>query len=114
MVLAFLVALSFPITGTVHLPSGVTEVASEFAFRRARTISRSSATELRLRASSNFRGRAILSCQGCQRIALRNLTIDGNRDALEKPTALPASNQTFAGVFPNNGILLEDANGISR
>ena len=113
MVLAFLAALSLPITGTVHLPSGVTEVASEIhipAGAHDLTIIGHGTT---LRASANFRGRAILSCQGCQRIQLRNLTIDGNREALEKPMALPAANQTFASVFSNNGILLEDADGVA-
>ena len=66
-----------------------------------------------LRASGDFRGRAVLSCQGCQRIEIRDLTIDGNREALEKPMGLPASNQTFASVFPNNGMLFEDAEGVS-
>ena len=97
----------------VHLPSGVTEVASEIrlpAGAHDLTIIGDGTT---LRASANFRGRAILSCQGCRRIALRNLTIDGNRDALEKPMPLPASNQTFASIFSNNGILFEDATGVS-
>lgn len=66
-----------------------------------------------LRASSDFRGRAVLSCEGCQRVEIRDLMIDGNREALEKPMGLPASNQTFASVFPNNGILFEDADGVS-
>ena len=41
------------------------------------------------------------------------MTIDGNREALEKPMAIPPSNQTFASVFPNNGILFEDAHSVS-
>ena len=64
-----------------------------------------------LRASSNFQGRAILSCQGCRRITFRSFSIDGNREALEKPLPLPPTDWAFARFYPNNGILLEDADG---
>ncbi len=66
-----------------------------------------------LRASDSFQGRAILSCKNCRRIKFVNFAVDGNRAALEKPRGLPKCNsESFAGVFPNNGILIEDAAGL--
>jgi len=99
--------------GTVRLPAGVMEVAAELRIPDGAhdlTIIGDGTT---LRASATFRGRAILTCRGCRKIEMRNLTIDGNRDALERPLALPGSNQTFANVFPNNGVLFEDVQGVS-
>jgi hypothetical protein len=66
-----------------------------------------------LRASASFEGRAILSCQGCRRITFRNFAIDGHRAALEKPLPLPPSEKQFAAFYPNNGILIQDADGVS-
>jgi hypothetical protein len=113
LVLAFLAALSLPVTGTVHLPSGVTTVAAEIRLPAGAHDLTIIGNRTTLRASSKFHGRAILSCRGCRHIQLRNLTLDGNRAALEKPIALPASNQSFASVFPDNGMLFEDADGVS-
>jgi len=96
----------------VHLAPGSFEVSSEIrlpADAHDLTIVGSHTT---LRASSSFRGRAIFSCRGCQRVAFRNLTIDGDREALERPLPLAASDKTFASFYPNNGILLEEASGV--
>jgi hypothetical protein len=66
-----------------------------------------------LRAASNFHGRAIFSCHGCRRIAFRNFAIDGNRQALQRTLPMPPSDRNFAGFFADNGILIEDAEGLS-
>ena len=39
--------------------------------------------------------------------------MDGNRGALEKPLPTAPSDKPFSIVFPNNGILVEDADGVS-
>src|ERR1700683_2068971 len=66
-----------------------------------------------LHAASNFHGRAIFSCKGCQRIRFTNFAIDGNRPALERPMPLAPTDKSFASVFPSNGILIEDSDGLS-
>lgn len=66
-----------------------------------------------LRAAAGFYGRAIFSCHGCRRIRFTNFSIDGNRAALEKPLPFAPSDKSFASVFPNNGILIEDTDGVS-
>ena len=65
-----------------------------------------------LRAAGNFHGRAILSCTGCSRIKFYNFAVDGNRAALEKPMAIAPSDKSFADVFPDNGILVENTTGV--
>lgn len=113
MILAALLALAIPSTGTFRLPAGVTEVSAEIKLpdgAQHLTIVGDGST---LRAAANFRGRAILSCRGCRDIAFRDFAIDGNRGAVGKPLALPPAERTFASFVPNNGILIEDTRGFS-
>jgi hypothetical protein len=113
MIFALLLAMPFPATGTVHLPRGVTEVSAEIRLPDGAhhlTVVGDGST---LRATANFRGRAVLSCHGCRSIEFRNFAIDGNRDAVGKPVPLPPSDQSFASFFADNGILIEDTDGFS-
>jgi hypothetical protein len=114
MILALLIALPLPTSGTVRLPPGVTEISSELKLPDgAHDVTIIGGGHSILRAASNFHGRAILSCRGCRNIEFRNFAIDGNRDALSKPLPLPPTDKSFASFFPNNGILIEDTDGFS-
>src|ERR1700729_4018623 len=66
-----------------------------------------------LHASAKFHGRAIFSCKSCQRIRFTKFSIDGNRQALERPMPLAPTDKSFASVFSNNGILIENSDGIA-
>lgn len=114
MILAALLALAIPSTGTFRLPSDVTEISSEIRLPDgAHDLTISGGDHTALRATANFQGRAIFSCHGCRRIHFTNFAIDGNRAALEKPLPLAPADKTFASVFANNGILIEDSDGVS-
>ncbi len=65
-----------------------------------------------LQAASDFQGRALLTCKGCRNLTIQNLTLDGNRTVLEKPVPLPPTDLPFSRFYPNNGILIEDTNGL--
>jgi len=110
---AFLIVWAIPSTGTFRLPSGVSEVSSEIRLpddAHDLTISGDHST---LHAAAGFQGRAIFSCRGCKRIRFTNFAIDGNRATLEKPLPSAPSDKTFASVFPSNGVLIEEADGIA-
>jgi hypothetical protein len=114
LILALLIALPFPATGTVHLPRGVTEVSSEIRLPDgAHDLTIIGGDRTVLHAAANFQGRAILSCHGCRRIAFRNFAVDGNREAIGRPMPLPPSDQSVASFFGNNGILIEETAGLS-
>ena len=112
MVLALLIALNFPQTGTVHLAPGAIEVSSELRLPAGAHDLTIVGDRTTLRATADFHGRAVLSCQGCRRVSFRNFAIDGNRAALEKPIPIAPSDKTFASFYPNNGVLIEDAERI--
>ena len=97
----------------VRLPPGVTEISAEIKLPDGAHDLTIAGDHTTLRAASNFRGRAILSCHNCRQISFRNFVIDGNRLALERPTPLPPSDQSFASFFSDNGILIEDTDGVS-
>lgn len=110
-----LIGLLFPPTGTVYLPRGEVQLSSELKLPEGAhdlTIVGDPAGTT-LRASDKFHGRAILSCHGCRNITFRNFAIDGNRGALEKPLPLPPTDKDFAGFFNDDGILIEDSDGLT-
>jgi len=111
---ALLLAIAaIPSTGVFHLPPGTIDLDREL-----RIPANAHDLEIRgngttFRASNRFQGRALLSCVGCVRLTLRNLTFDGYREVLAKPLSLPPSERTFVQFFPDNGILLENCDGVS-
>lgn len=113
MILALLIALHFPATGTAHLPAGVTEISSEIRLPDGAHDLTVIGDHTTLHAASNFHGRALLSCHNCRRVMFRNFGIDGNREAVARPMPLPPTDKSFASFFPDNGILIEDTDGFS-
>jgi hypothetical protein len=92
----------------------VTEISSEIKIPDgAHDLTITGDGHTSLHASANFHGRAMLSCRGCRRVTFRGFAMDGNRGALEKPLPTAPSDKPFSIVFPNNGILVEDADGVS-
>jgi hypothetical protein len=101
-------------TGAVQLPSGTIELNSGIALPDGAHDLVISGNSTTLRCSGAFRGSAVLSCQHCRRITIRDLSIDGNRAQLEKPLPPPPSGgPTFASYFANNGLLFTDTDGIT-
>jgi hypothetical protein len=110
--LAILAALVFPMSGTFDLPAGLTNVAAELKLPDGAhdlTIRGHNST---LRAAPGFNGRAVLSCKSCRRVSFYNFSIDGNRSALAKSREIAPSDRPFSAVFPDNGILVEDTDGL--
>ena len=97
----------------IRLPRGVTEISVEMKLPDGAHDVVIVGDHTTLHATANFQGRAILSCHGCRRIHFTNFSIDGNRTAIEKPLPFAPSDKTFASAFPNNGILIEDTDGVA-
>jgi parallel beta helix pectate lyase-like protein len=112
LILAFLAALTIPQTGAVRLPSGVVPVAAEIRLPAGAHDLTIEGDHTTLRATGGFRGRAIFSCRGCRQVSFRNFSVDGNREELERPRPIAPSDKSFAAVHANNGILVEEAQGV--
>ena len=96
----------------MRLPAGIVEVTAEIRIPDGAHDLTVSGNKTTLHAAPDFKGRAILSCKGCRNIAFRYFTIDGNRDRLEARLPLPPSDRAFAGFYANNGILIEETDGL--
>jgi hypothetical protein len=105
-------ALAIPVTGIVHIPPGISEVAAEIRLPDGAHDLTIDGDRSTLRTAASFQGRAILACKGCRRITIRNLSLDGNRSALEKPLPLPPSGSSFVRFFGNNGLLFENSESV--
>ena len=102
-------------TGVVELPAGVMDLSTELLVGpRAHDLEvRGAPSGTTLRASSRFRGRALIRCDSASRIRFTGFSIDGNRSALEHPTGLPPFNRSFAEFTTGNGILAVGVTALS-
>lgn len=108
-----LFAIAIPATGSIYLTAGTVDVPFEIHIPDGAHDLKIFGSKTILRATRNFRGRAILSCRACRNIELHDLTIDGDRADLERPMSLPGGDKPFAAFYPNNGILIENARGVA-
>src|SRR5262249_49890034 len=88
---------------TMRFPEGVTEVHSEIPVE-ANTVVHGVAGRTILRAGADFQGRAIFVVRG-DGVRIRDLEIDGNRDAIEVRGGLPAYDTPFERFTRGNGVL---------
>lgn len=105
------VAVKRPAAKFRTFPAGVVEVHSEIAIE-AGTEVRGVPGRTVLRAAADFSGRALLVVKG-NGVRIRDLTIDGNRDALEVRAGLPGYDVPFARFTRNNGVLAEGTADLS-
>jgi hypothetical protein len=86
----------------ITLRAGVTEISSEYVVKSGDTL-RGAVSGSVLRASSSFRGRALVVLES--NATVERLTIDGNRVKIGKPMPIAPYDRAFAEYYPNNGIL---------
>ena len=99
-------------TGIVTLPSGRIEIHSEIRLPDGAHDLKIEGHQTILYAAADFQGRALLTCRRCRNLTVRNLSIDGNRSALEKPVPLAPTDVPFSRFYRTNGIVIEDSNGL--
>jgi hypothetical protein len=102
-------------TGTVELPAGTLLLHHELAIPEGAhnlEIHGNPAGSL-LKAAADFKGRALIVSKGATALRLIDFRMDGNRAALQAGIGLPPSNIAFASYYRNNGILIENATGLT-
>lgn len=99
-------------SGTVQLPAGRIEVSRELLLPEGAHDLTVLGNGTTLHLTSAFKGRAAIVCRNCRNLSIRNLAIDGNRQALETPMPFPPAELLFSKFFSRNGILIEDSDSI--
>lgn len=101
-------------TGVVRLPPGAIELDAELKVPpHAHDLEIVGSERSVLRASPNFQGRALLSLHNAKGVRLSGFTIDGNRDALNRPTEIPTRITPYSLHFQRGGILIEDSENVT-
>ncbi len=109
-VLVVLLTLPPPGPRVIQLPAGMIELHHEMLVAEGTELSGAPAGTT-LRAAADFDGRALLIVHG-KLVTVRNLTLDGNRDRLERHTGLPPSDRPFSLFTRGNGILATGATSL--
>jgi len=104
-----------PVHGRVRLPAGILKISEEWRIPQdAADLEIEGAPEgTTLRAADGFTGRAMLVVEKARNIRIRNVTFDGNRAMLERPSGLPPHDVPFSRHTKASAILLEGASGIT-
>ena len=101
-------------TGLVRLPPGTIELGTELLVPpHAHDLEIVGSEKSVLRASPKFQGRALLSIHNAKRVRLSNFSIDGNREALNRPTEIPARTTAYGMQFQRGGLLIEDSDNVT-
>ena len=107
--LAIVLSLPAPGPRTIELPAGTVELHRELTVAGGVEL-RGSPSGTVLRAASDFEGRALLVISGSG-ATVRGITLDGNRDEIERRAGLPPSDKPFWQFTRANGVL---AVGVSK
>jgi hypothetical protein len=102
-------------TGVIELPAGTLVLHRELTIAEgARDLEiRGAPSGSTLRAAADFLGRALIYSKGATNLRLIGFGIEGDRAALEKPVGLPTHDMPFAQYYRNNGVLIENATGVT-
>jgi hypothetical protein len=99
-------------TGVVSLPAGTIEISREIVLPSDAHDLEIKGSGTTIRAAATFRGRALIVLPAGKNINIHDLALDGNRDAVSRPTGLPPSEAMFSRFTQNNGILAEGVTGL--
>jgi hypothetical protein len=94
-------------TGFVTLPAGTIEISREIILPPDAHDLDISGKTTTIKAAAAFRGRALLVMPAGKNIKIHDLSLNGNRDAIGRPTGLPPSEAMFSRFTQNNGIVAE-------
>jgi plasmid stability protein len=99
-------------TGAVTLPAGTIEISREIALQADAHDLDIRGAGTTIRAADAFRGRALIVIPAGKNIQIRDLTLDGNRDAVGHLASLPGASTMLSRFVANNGIVAEGVTGL--
>jgi hypothetical protein len=105
-------ALENQTSGVIRLPQGEIEISSELRVKPGSRELEIAGNGTVLKASPNFKGRAMLVIERAKNVTLRDVAFDGNREALAKPFDAAPPENAFRIWYQHNGILADEVEGL--
>lgn len=99
-------------TGQVTLPAGVIEISREIVLPSDAHDLNIKGAGTTIRAAAAFRGRALIVIPAGKNIIIHDLSLDGNKAAIERPVGLPPAESMYSRFAQNGGILAEGVTGL--
>ena len=96
-------------TGAVTLPSGEFEIGREITLPGDAHDLEIKGVNTTIRASAEFRGRALLVLVNGKNVRIHGLSLDGNRDVVGRMFSLPNAGTMYSRFVPSNGFVAENA-----
>ena len=99
-------------SGVIRMPTGVIEISSPLTLVKGSTDLEIRGNGTRIRASKDFKGKALLVIEGVKNITLRGFILDGNRGVIGKPSEMAPPENAFRVWYDNNGIVADQVEGL--
>jgi Right handed beta helix region len=99
-------------TGVIHLPAAVIEISSELKLAPNSHDLEIVGAGTIFKVSDQFKGRAVFVAENARRIKFRDFSIDGDRPTFDQPREMAPPENAFRIFYSNNGILLDQVEGV--
>jgi Right handed beta helix region len=99
-------------TGVIHLPAAVIEISSELRLAPNSHDLEIVGAGTIFKVSDQFKGRAVFVAENARRIKFRDFSIDGDRPTFDQPREMAPPENAFRIFYSNNGILLDQVEGV--
>ncbi|MFM2123910.1 MAG: hypothetical protein RL328_361 [Acidobacteriota bacterium] len=107
-------ALSKQSVGVVRLPSGDIVLSHPLELPAgAQDLEVRGSDSTRIVAGPGFQGKALIIVGNAKNVTFADFTIDGSRDAVNKPLELAPPENAFRVWYDNNGILADQVTGLT-
>jgi hypothetical protein len=99
-------------TGVIRLPLGVVEIYNELQLAPGSHDLTIVGTNTTLKASTGFRGRAILSADSVRNIRITDVSFDGNSETPAQPLEMAPPENAFRIYYKHNALLIDRSTGV--
>jgi hypothetical protein len=99
-------------TGSIQLPAGLIEISSELVLAPGAHDLEIVGSGTLFKVSDDFKGRAVFVAEHALRIRFRDFSINGNRAMLDHPAEMAPPENYFRLFYSNNGLLIDNVEGV--
>ena len=99
-------------SGVIQLPAGIIEITTPLELTAGSHDLEMVGNGTLIKATSRFRGAAMIVVKGARHIRLRDFSLDGERNTLAKPVEMVPPENALRVWYDNNGVLVDETDDI--